>query len=494
MSSAIDPPSGPATGSPGHPDFAFDLALHDTALALAPTHQEDFQRLVKVLTQIQGFRLYFAEMDSIPYRDKLIAQLDSVLQLAGKSTHKMDLSTQAQNPTFADFEASVVTSGPRTVIHLLNSELWLAEHVTELNIRRNAIATRAQCALVWWLPRSAITRVANDAPDVWSWRHGVFSFAMTAPDAIASRDDLLRNATRVGNEGMFSGSLPQKSKRLANIRQLLIQEIPDEMRWPLVMEMAALLSVTGHPVQAEELLRAQALPLAAQIVVAHPTAHAVTMGRIADTLQARGELDEALRIRREEQLQVYEKLDDVYLRAVTMGKIADILQMQGELDKALQIYREEELPVYEKMGDVRSRAIAMGKIADILQAKGELDEALRIRREEELPVYEKIGDVRERAVTMGNIAVILRLRGELDEALRIYGEEVVPVFEKLGDLRSLLTGKIILAQTLALRGKQEDRQEIDTLLRQAHALATRLNVPYRHTIEQIYRHIFEQPL
>ena len=84
-----------------------------------------------------------------------------------------------------------------------------------------------------------------------------------------------------------------------------------------------------------------------------------------------------------------------------MGKIADILQARGQLDEALRIRREEELPVYERLGDVRSTAVTMGKIADILQARGQLDEALRIRREEQLPVYERLGDVRSTAVTMG---------------------------------------------------------------------------------------------
>ena len=193
------------------------------------------------------------------------------------------------------------------------------------------------------------------------------------------------------------------------------------------------------------------------------------MGQIADILQARGELDEALRIRREEELPVFERLGDVRSRAITMGKIADILQARGELDEALRIRREEQLPVYERLGDVRSRAITMGKIADILQARGaarrgaahpprgaaaglraarrrararaspwarsptscrpaaQLDEALRIRREEQLPVYERLGDVRSRAVTMGQIADILQARGELDEALRIRREEELPV-------------------------------------------------------------------
>ena len=50
-----------------------------------------------------------------------------------------------------------------------------------------------------------------------------------------------------------------------------------------------------------------------------------------------------------------------------MGKIADVLQARGELDEALRIRREEELPVFERLGDVRARAVTMGRIADVLQ-------------------------------------------------------------------------------------------------------------------------------
>ena len=56
----------------------------------------------------------------------------------------------------------------------------------------------------------------------------------------------------------------------------------------------------------------------------------------------------------------------------------------------MRIRREEELPVYERLGDVRSRAVTLGKIADVLVYRGEIDEAVRIRREEELPVYERL--------------------------------------------------------------------------------------------------------
>ena len=83
------------------------------------------------------------------------------------------------------------------------------------------------------------------------------------------------------------------------------------------------------------------------------------------------------------------------------------MSSRGDLDEALRICREEQLPVFERLSDVRLRAVAMGQIADILYRRGDFDAALRIRREEQLPVYERLGDVRERAVAMGQIADIL---------------------------------------------------------------------------------------
>ena len=239
-------------------------------------------------------------------------------------------------------------------------------------------------------------------------------------------------------------------------------------------KIADILQARGELDEALRIRREEELPVYERL--GDVRSRAVTMGKIADILQARGELDEALRIRREEQLPVYDRLGDVRSRAVTMGKIADILQARGELDEALRIRREEELPVYERLGDVRSRAVTMGKIADILQARGELDEALRIRREEELPVYERLGDVRSRAVTMGKIADILQARGELDEALRIHEEERQPIAEKLGDVDSLIHIWVKTSRIRVAKGidSQETFERVLGDLGQAYQLAKRL--------------------
>jgi len=213
---------------------------------------------------------------------------------------------------------------------------------------------------------------------------------------------------------------------------------------------------------------------------------ALSAGKIADILQARGNLDEVLRIRQQEELPVYEKLGDVRERAVTMGQIADILQARGNLDEALRIRQQEELPVYEKLGDVRSRAVTMGQIADILQARGNLDEALRIRQQEELPVYEKLGDVRSRAVTMANIAGLLQRRGDLDGTLKIYENEVIPVLLKLGEEQQLVFARYNAAMILGERNAPGDLERGFALLRQSYDAAKRMQLPIAERLAPLF--------
>jgi tetratricopeptide (TPR) repeat protein len=93
-----------------------------------------------------------------------------------------------------------------------------------------------------------------------------------------------------------------------------------------------------------------------------------------------------------------------------MGKVADILQARGELEAALRSLREEVLPAFERLGAVRERAVTIGKVADILQERGELEESLRLRREE-LLVYERLGDVRNLLVGRTNLALLYLQRG-----------------------------------------------------------------------------------
>jgi hypothetical protein len=65
-------------------------------------------------------------------------------------------------------------------------------------------------------------------------------------------------------------------------------------------------------------------------------------------------------------------------RAVTLGKIADVLMARGELDEALRIRREEQLPVYERLGDVRGLIVGRGNLAITLHRRGREEDAAEV--------------------------------------------------------------------------------------------------------------------
>jgi len=52
-------------------------------------------------------------------------------------------------------------------------------------------------------------------------------------------------------------------------------------------------------------------------------------------------------------LSLFQRFDLTREVAITRGEMADILQARAELDAALKIRTEEELPVYERLGDRR---------------------------------------------------------------------------------------------------------------------------------------------
>jgi hypothetical protein len=131
---------------------------------------------------------------------------------------------------------------------------------------------------------------------------------------------------------------------------------------------------------------------------------------------------------------------DVRSRAVTMGKIADILQARGELDQALKIHREEQLPVYERLGDVRERAVTLYKIAGVLL---EGDGIHRGRIQE---IADALGESFRIVVDLGApdgigpvgalLAQVLAMGGLRDEALRVM-DQAEAAYRKLSQTGSV---------------------------------------------------------
>ncbi len=459
------------------------VAAGETASS-SPLPGEELASLRRLLVRAEGFALAFVR-SNVPAESRLItgelaatlAGGDVVvreLRLSGPVRDPYDEIVRLEPPPEAG-DAVVVTGFERSI----PSGVDFPAALERLNLQRERFRD-LPCPLVLVLPDYALDLLARKAPDFWAWRSGVFE---TRP--IAHRlDDTVLDGSLPTYTGLDNLSLERKRAHLEVLRTTLAdleREGPgvETDRSELSLRLASLLLATGEPQEALAHARS-----ALELAGGEASARAVAQGLIADILAARGDLDEALRIHREEVIPVFEKLGEVRKRAVTMGKIADILAARGDLAEALRIRREDEIPIYEKLGEVRERAATMSKIADILVARGDLDEALRIYRDE-IPVFEKLGDVRARAVTMGKIADILAARGDLDEALRIRREDEIPVYEKLGDVRELLVARANMASALLLRERSGDRERAGELLDQALRDAGRLRIPEADQIRSI---------
>jgi len=406
-------------------------------------HTGEFIRLQRLITRHSGFQLILAEHNSVSYRETLLKKL-----------RDQSLPTtvwQLNQPVVSNLLAFLKSfSVGQMTVHITGLEENAGandDFLSELNLVREQIANEFQNGLVVWLSTPTIQSFAHNAPDLWAWRSSVFSFLLKAESDTNLMSAVDRPANLLSDE---------KRARLVRLQAYLEHAEPGDHTslWLEAADIERKLGDLEASLQSSERALDQARLNDDKLGVA------MARGTQADILQAQGELDEALRIRREVQLPVYERLGEVRSIAITMGKIADTLQSRGELDEALRSRREEELPVFERLGDVRNIAITKGKIADILQARGELDEALRIRREEELPVLERLGEVRDIAITKGKIADILQARGELDEALRIRREEELPVFEILGDVREIAFTKGQIADILLARGELDEALHI----------------------------------
>jgi tetratricopeptide (TPR) repeat protein len=436
---------------PGH---AASIDASDPRLAQAG---DALRALRRAITRSRGFALILCACDAPASRDELIHRLADSMPSA--TLHRIDLGDQ-DNDLLDTVAACCIsaTPGPAMITgaeRMLDDPDLAPGFLQGLNLRRAEWPRQAPQPVVFWVPRRVLGQLTAGAPDFFDCRSD--SIELPELTNLALRPFAERE-WQWGVDPRFTAEERTERRKELKARIAAAAGSNDERvvraRLEWWDEVAELEELRGNLDEALRIRREEELPGYQRLGDARSMA--VTQGRIADVLQNRSELDEALRIRRKEALPVFQRLGDVRSVAITQGQIADVLQHRGELDEALRIRREEQLPVFQRLGDVREATITRGRIADVLQARGDLDEALRIRREEELPAYQRLGDVRSVTVTQGQIADVLQARGQLDEALRIRRETQLPAFQRLGELRSAAVTQGKIADVLQARGELDE--------------------------------------
>src|ERR1019366_7918425 len=171
-----------------------------------------------------------------------------------------------------------------------------------------------------------------------------------------------------------------------------------------------------------------------------------SLGNQAVILYARGELDGAMALYKEQE-RICRELGNKDGLSKSLAGQALILKARGELDGAMALHKEQER-ICRELGNKAGLQASLGNQALILYARGDLDGAMALHKEEER-ICRELGNKDGLQASLGNQAGICYSRGDLDGAMALHKEEE-RICRELGNkagLQRTLDGRLFIACT-----------------------------------------------
>jgi nephrocystin-3 len=196
-----------------------------------------------------------------------------------------------------------------------------------------------------------------------------------------------------------------------------VLDAPQPEMTPTIWPLSIFLNDTGHPEEAFSLRSWLAEHYRA---AGDRTELGTCLGGQANILYARGDLDGAMALHKEEE-RICRELGNKAGLQKSLGNQALILCDRGDLDGAMALHKQKER-ICRELGSKDSLSICLGNQALILKARGNLDGAMALHKEEER-ICRELGNKDGLQPCLGNQAVILYARGDLDGAMALHKEE-----------------------------------------------------------------------
>lgn len=519
-------------------DYQHGLLINQAASLLPPAHFKDFKRLARELEACRGrWGLFF-----VKYR-----HLDDITTLSAALRPLMPQVAEVHASAQADvmaLEQAMLDAVPTSeLIHLLGMDDWLDtrpdasignKRLLAWNISREYFADTVPRPILCWLRPETLQLVGMNAPDLWSWRAGVYEFFLPHDNEVPQLS--LPEISILPGE-MDNRTLAQRTQRIHDLQHYLQQPPPEETHAPawrtralLLDELARLQFSIGDTELARRIMEDEVLPIYQRL--GDVMNQAVVASKIADWNQENGDITGALHTWQEDVLPVFEQLQDAYNQAAIRLKIANIHTLRGELEiaralleqhilpasialknenlhaagqmclatitrrqgnpvEALRLLQTSVLPYYETEQNHRQIIITLQMIADLLLQTGELNTAMELLQTKVLQLAERLGDVHLRAETQMRISGILMRRGDLSAAIELVQSEILPAYVALGLPFPLQNCRRNLAWLLVKRRQPQDLIEARQLLTLVQQDAPEVNLPGQTPIPGLLAQIDE---
>ena len=341
------------------------------------------------------------------------------------------------------------------LIHLFGAPDWLTPQRWQgLNIRRDRLAESARARLVWWLHPRSVAEMATQAPDLWAWRGGVYSFLDIAVPSVSPLTSFdFPHETRVNR-----ADPEPRRKRIREIRTWLEGTPQPELVYEVAREWGDLALSLGEFDEARHAYRDISLPAArlhhtAREVLAMKNALATVATEAGDFGGAIEILEDAA----EESERILGADHPDTLRA--RNNLALAYRAAGRLNDAIPLHEETLTALARILGPNHPNALtSRNNLAFTYRAAGRVNEAI--------PLFEETLEARTQILgpnhpdtlnSRDNLALAYQDAGRFNDAFPLFEETLKAQTQILGpDHPHTLAIRIDLATAYQKAGRLND--------------------------------------
>ena len=316
------------------------------------------------------------------------------------------------------------------LIHLSGAPKWLtSERWQGLNIRRDRLAESARTRLVWWLHPRNVAEMATQAPDLWAWRGGVYSFLNVASPSVS-----LLTSFDFPHEAQVNRADPEpRRNRIREIRTWLEGAPQPELVYEVAREWGDLALSLGEFDEARHAYRDIALPAAR---LHHTSREVLAMkDALATVASEAGDFGGAIEILKdatEEAERVLGADHPDTLRA--RNNLAAAYYAARRVNEAIPLFEETLTTQEQLLGPTHPSTLhARNNLALAYREVGRLNKAIPLLEETLTTREELLGpDHPDTLNSRNNLAGAYRYAGRLNDAIPLHEKTLEALTQLLG--------------------------------------------------------------
>ena len=433
----------------------------------SPPLPESLAPLLRTIRRADGFTLAFVVCSTDALERQMLEQVTARVRdchplrqvAAGESAD--DLVADIVSPDTPDPPGSVVwVTGLRA---LVPSDVEYPPVLALLNQLRERFK-QVSATVVFWVPGYVLTRLAQQSPDFWAWRSGVFT--VESPDRLSERSldspvrtvlpEDFRNRTLAEKEDdyrILSELYAERAKRPA-------EDPPKQVE--LALRLGMLTFGLGRTAESGEFLQT-----AERLGAEHNVPYIEwQLGRIAQEQRDFAAAEQWYR----QALEIDERLGNEHAAATTYHQLGRIALEQRNFAVAEQWYRKS-LEINERLGDEITAAKSLHTLGSVAFGRHDMDSAAAWYHKS-LEITERLGDESTAAMTYHQLGMIAEMQRDFPAADQWYRKGVA-IFKRLGNKHDAANayqqlGNIAIAQRDFAAAEQSCRKSLE--IRERHGI------------------------